>query len=177
MSFTRVILFGFAMAISLESYSNDITLRAQDLGQQFKTTVWSELKVNRKTGGGSAQINYRSENLNICYASGGVSSIEVLAVFTLGEGASARSYTYKMSPICPWHGGYPGYPSARFTFDSKYGAPDWSGKSDPYVWDKLFPADSKGKRWFALRVAFRVTQQGAGPWDSKSGADYRLIFK
>lgn len=43
------------------------------------------------------------------------------------------------------------------------------------IWNKLFPISGpEGERWYALKVAF-VDKNGQ--WDSKYGANYRLIFE
>jgi hypothetical protein len=44
---------------------------------------------------------------------------------------------------------------------------------EPDLWNTLFPAGEGGSRWYALRVAAKGAHGG---WDSRYGADYRLVF-
>jgi hypothetical protein len=84
-------------------------------------------------------------------------------VFVVGD----RSIVRPMNLSCPgtWgdNGGAPNV--AVFTLFEE---------ADPALWDAIFPPQADGSRWYALQVAL---VNGRGEWDSRHGANYRLILE
>ena len=154
------------------------TLLAEDQGGAFKATVRGQLKLDNN-GNGSIELRYKSD-LELCHVGGGAAPIEVFAVFKVGEGAAAVSYSYPMTANCPWTpnvGSFYEVNSAVLTFNSQQGfvtdLPRWS---DSQIWGTLFPADAQGRRSYALKMTFEVGERSAGSVDNKLGRDYRLVF-
>jgi hypothetical protein len=168
------IVYSIALLVfSASVFANPTILEVEDTDNRHGSTVKATLLVDRVSGYKSLAIDYTSD-LNTCNNSGDVSPIDLDIIFVLGEGADAQSYRYPISTFCPNRG-----TKASFRFNSKDGLsmPSWMGKSDPYIWDRLFPKNSNGERWYALRVAFVKSHRGTNyVWDNKGGEDYRLVL-
>lgn len=93
---------------------------------------------------------------------------EIFAVFITGPESNRITISKKLRVSCT--NPYPGnYNSGTFFF---------SKADDLELWDKLFPPNATGGRWFALQVAFIQKIPGwPDQWDSRHGQNYRLIFR
>lgn len=151
-------------------------LKAQDSDKTYNSTVQATISTDRQ-GIERLTINYSSD-INLCYNSGDASPIELKIIFVMGEGPQAAYYEYPLWIVCPANG----TTNAYISFDSKNGLvlDPWRrlGPSDPYIWNRLFPQDNNGHRWYALRVGFVRSHRGTSIiTDNKNGEDYRLIFE
>lgn len=149
-------------------------LNAQDWDQTYNSQVQAELTTDSQ-GVNRLTIHYRSD-INVCYNGGDVSPIDLKIIFVMGEGSEVAYYEYPLSFVCPENG-----VNASISFDSKNGLvrDPWTGQqSDRYIWDRLFPQNTAGERWYALRFGFVRSHRGVGIiTDNKHGEDYRLIFE
>ncbi len=84
-------------------------------------------------------------------------------VFVVGETSLSR----EMTVFCPRSHGDNGGATNTAMFILR-------ADDDAALWDALFPPAPDGTRWYALRVA---AQSSFGRWDSRFGADYRLVLE
>lgn len=172
-SFKFVITLGLLLAIK-QNLNASQNLKAEAFGDKFNTSVRAFL-TEYKDGTKAVRIDYQSKIDTICYSGGSVLPIDLFIVFVTEINGQPQYHTYKMYPFCPRSN-----TAASFEFDSKNGLsiPGWMGASDPHIWERLFPKNENGDRWFALRVGFFRSHMGSGiRYDNLAGQDYRLIFK
>jgi hypothetical protein len=163
-----------SMTLMSQTAVDSLNLVAEAFGDEFKTKIratFSEYKDGTK----SVRIDYQSEIDSICYDGGSVVPKDLFITFVTELNGQPQYHTYKLTPFCPRSRA-----ESTFVFDSKNGLsmPSWMGTSDPHIWDRLFPKNEKGERWFALRIGFSKSHMGSSiRYDNLGGHDYRLIFK
>jgi hypothetical protein len=89
---------------------------------------------------------------------------DATAVFVLGSEASVSR---SMRVSCPTSWG-------DNLGQQNYATLVIAADEEPALWDTLFPPQSNGERWYALRVAMTNAH---GAWDSRFGHDYRLVLQ
>jgi hypothetical protein len=92
---------------------------------------------------------------------------DIAAVFVTGPEGARLATNLPMRVNCPRsYGDNGGVSNNAFLIVER--------DESPELWDTLFPPQADGSRWYAMRLAARSAN---GAWDSRFGADYRLILR